>query len=743
MPSNTTVEHLERAQDLRQIVEGVVARWHDGEPVAARTVLERYPELTLHRSLLYELVSEDFHLRRAAGEMLGPLTYREQFESFGLPLAQSIERVVALESILEDVGGVGSSDAEQWWQPGDQFDQFVVVEELGRGTFSRVYHCLERGVGDRPVAVKVTYQNSPEAERLGRLLHPNIVPIHSSTRREGSDATTVVMPLLARFTLAEVVAFAHAVPAAQRAEAVRRLLHDSASDILAPSQASVIGDCYYQWILKVGQAVCEALEYAHSREVVHCDLKPSNILITPNGNPLLIDFNLSCIQSATRTVFGGTLEYMPPELWEHLLRNPTTSRSEILPSPAMDIFAFCMTIAEAIQGRSPIGTNNLPEGDSRVEAAYQAQTLLFEDAVKTVGNRHIADALRRCLSRAPNDRPSAATLSDGLGKMLADISSRESKTRFSRRQVLMAGTAMLTATIPLGLLAAKGALFGADRLEDAYNYFEVGQLDKSLPLLNELVREQPTYLPARYLRGWVLLRAGEWLRASYDLAKFYHRRHDAHVAGCVGYCYAMQNEFDGAFAWYRTAIELRTEREYATLNNLGCCSVLGGDSLIREDGINTSFEAALNWFQNASIENPHSSEPVVNQFLFYLEEFARNPGRTAARFARTPGWLDAERKRLIETHRSPETELVAAVFSMGLDGDSPMTIKHAQSCLGSALKAGVHPTQSDWDTSRHFEEIRSRAEFAPYRSRLSGPGYPLTWKFAAPSFRASYLELLA
>src|SRR5690349_17646991 len=101
MAHESTIRRLDEAADLRAVVAEVTQRWRAGQPADARAVVDQYPSIADHRSLLYDLVAEDFHARRVAGEALGPLTYREQFESFGVPLAESIERVIALEGVLD------------------------------------------------------------------------------------------------------------------------------------------------------------------------------------------------------------------------------------------------------------------------------------------------------------------------------------------------------------------------------------------------------------------------------------------------------------------------------------------------------------------------------------------------------------------------------------------------------------------------------------------------------------------
>ena len=58
--------------------------------------------------------------------------------------------------------------------------------------------------------------------------------------------------------------------------------------------------------------LAEALQFIHQCKVYHCDLKPSNVLLTPDGRPMLLDFNLCANALAAQERLGGTLPYMAP-----------------------------------------------------------------------------------------------------------------------------------------------------------------------------------------------------------------------------------------------------------------------------------------------------------------------------------------------------------------------------------------------------------------------------------------------
>src|SRR5262249_38017530 len=112
---------------------------------------------------------------------------------------------------------------------------------------------------------------------------------------------------------------------------------------------------YVRAVVWIVARLAEALEHAHQRGVLHRDIKPSNILLSHDGQPMLLDFNLAQNvageQSQAEATLGGTVAYMAPE---HLL---AISRQE----PALvqqvgrpaDIYSLGMVLYEMLTGQSP------------------------------------------------------------------------------------------------------------------------------------------------------------------------------------------------------------------------------------------------------------------------------------------------------------------------------------------------------------------------------------------------------
>jgi serine/threonine protein kinase len=100
--------------------------------------------------------------------------------------------------------------------------------------------------------------------------------------------------------------------------------------------------------MRIAVAICEALEYIHSRGVVHRDLKPENIMVDENDNIKLIDFGIAAKEGARRLTFGslsqvmGTPEYISPE---QVNGKRGDARS--------DIYSLGVMLYEMLTGKTP------------------------------------------------------------------------------------------------------------------------------------------------------------------------------------------------------------------------------------------------------------------------------------------------------------------------------------------------------------------------------------------------------
>jgi hypothetical protein len=180
--------------------------------------------------------------------------------------------------------------------PWEKLGEFRLLRRVGAGGMGMVFEAEQASLG-RNVALKVLRHDlhgSPEAlERFrreartsARLRHPNIVPVHAAGDQDGTR--WLAMDLAPGRGLDELLA-----------EAARR------GEPVAPARAA-------RW----GARLARALEYAHSHGVIHRDVKPSNVRIAPDDQPLLLDFGIARDAETAATLtsaFVGSPHYAAPE----------------------------------------------------------------------------------------------------------------------------------------------------------------------------------------------------------------------------------------------------------------------------------------------------------------------------------------------------------------------------------------------------------------------------------------------
>jgi serine/threonine protein kinase len=261
-------------------------------------------------------------------------------------------------------------------KPGTEFLGFHLIHELGRGAFGRVYLAHQADLSDRPVALKVSAEMPGESRTLARLQHTNIVPIYSAHSVPPLHA--VCMPFFGSATLADVYDELEAsdqLPdsgqalvatlsskrkhlASQKSSLTGRPEETPASDTTpvptedaahSTDSLQLLGDMpFVQAVFWLGSRLADGLAHAHDRGILHRDLKPANILLTDDGQPMMLDFNLSeDTKQAGVASLGGTLPYMSPEHLEAF-------RGGTLPVDARsDLYSLGVILYELLTGRHP------------------------------------------------------------------------------------------------------------------------------------------------------------------------------------------------------------------------------------------------------------------------------------------------------------------------------------------------------------------------------------------------------
>jgi serine/threonine-protein kinase len=194
--------------------------------------------------------------------------------------------------------------------------KYQIVDRLGAGGFGTVYLALDRLL-DRKVAIKVPHQQGDEMLQLRepkimvQLKHENIVELITV---EGKDGLF--------FMVMEYV----------EGESLDRQIRQERS--LKPQRA-----------LEIAIGVCEAIRFAHSKQVIHRDLRPANILMTLDGIPKVTDFGTSRILEMQKEDFARTRIGSPPYMAPEHFRGRTVFQS--------DIWSLGITIYEMLTGTVP------------------------------------------------------------------------------------------------------------------------------------------------------------------------------------------------------------------------------------------------------------------------------------------------------------------------------------------------------------------------------------------------------
>ncbi len=225
---------------------------------------------------------------------------------------------------------------------GECLDDFLLTREIARGGMGTVYAAIQQSLR-REVAVKLISDGlladadlklrfHIEAEAAATLSHPNILPIHAIGCWRGMDY--FVMPLVSGESLQ--------VEVHRRHQHLQRIAGDSRA---AKSDAERDAICTS---LSRVRDIARAVGYAHRRGIIHRDIKPDNVLINDDGQPMIVDFGLAKWHrdepGMTRDgQIIGTPHYMSPE----------QARGESDVTAATDIYSLGGILFALLIGQPP------------------------------------------------------------------------------------------------------------------------------------------------------------------------------------------------------------------------------------------------------------------------------------------------------------------------------------------------------------------------------------------------------
>jgi len=460
------VSESQLAGDAELLVElirvDIDRRYAVGAELSVGDYFDRFPVIRQHQEHVAAICFEDFRERRSRRRSCPPSRwsgfagvesqgwYQELLSQTQMARSSAVSgefpSTASFLSVQVEPAGADfavAGDSLSGDSKAERIGDFELMSLLGEGAFSRVYLARQMSLGRRYVAVKVVDRPMQEQFHLARLQHTGIVPLYSCHEVQGrwvlcmpySGATTVARWLreireptertggsltgvvkraqekLTRLPAAGVAAgpdtdsMQPELPAAGEVLKSLHRWHAAASGPLQQLSKMDAGNLAL-WMFR---RLASALTHAHQRGMVHGDLKPANILIRNDGEPALIDFNLSQhTENRERVWVGGTLPYLSCEQLRQLLsKTPGAAR------PEFDVHSLGVIMFEVLEGKLPF---RAPAGTvvEELEAAIAShgQVPVFSSGVGSIGLRAIIAA---CLS------PRVAQIYPTAAELLADL----------------------------------------------------------------------------------------------------------------------------------------------------------------------------------------------------------------------------------------------------------------------------------------------------------------------------------
>ncbi|MFD9848694.1 serine/threonine-protein kinase [Streptomyces parvus] len=257
--------------------------------------------------------------------------------------------------------------------------RFTLVERLGSGGMGMVWRARDEAL-HRDVALKEVRPPDPalaeydpqgartlrarvlrEARALARVDHPNVVTVHHIVDPGEDGYPWIVMELVAGSSL-----------------------HDRlATGPMAPADAA-----------ELGRGILSALRAAHAVGIQHRDVKPANVLLRPDGRPVLTDFGIAAIRESTSLTMTGALIGSPDYIAPERIRGTEGD-------PSSDLWSLGMMLYVAVEGRHPL---------RRATTLATLAAVLDEEIPPPVRAGALAPALNALLTRDIPARPDAETL---------------------------------------------------------------------------------------------------------------------------------------------------------------------------------------------------------------------------------------------------------------------------------------------------------------------------------------------
>lgn len=261
-----------------------------------------------------------------------------------------------------------------------EIGRFEIRGEISKGNQGTVYLAHDPQL-DRMVAVKILRTTSQqqsesllhEARIASKFQHPNIVTLHDAGEQDGQPY--LVYAFIEGETLAQMLKRMGSIPIVQA--------------------------------VRLAASILDGLVYAHQQGVMHLDIKPANVIVAENGQPMLLDFGIArhIVQHAdTLTRLDGTPRYMAPE---RITGQGAEFRS--------DIYSVGILLYEMVTGKPAIDGENPYEAMNRVAH----KDIVAPSSINSEIDERLEEIILKAIAKKADDRfPDAATMRKALSNYL-------------------------------------------------------------------------------------------------------------------------------------------------------------------------------------------------------------------------------------------------------------------------------------------------------------------------------------
>lgn len=275
-------------------------------------------------------------------------------------------------------------------------DRYEVVSHIGQGGMADVFLAVDT-ILNRQVAIKILRADlstdavsilrfEREAQAAAALAHPNIVEIYDVGDYKGHHY--IVMEYVTGKTLKQVI------------RSRGPLVNEEAVDIM--------------------KQLCSAISEAHSRGIIHRDIKPQNVIVKADGSIKILDFGIATAKGSMQLTQAnnvmGSVHYLAPEL----------AKGEAA-SPQSDIYALGIVLYEMLAGDVPF------KADQAVQIALKHMREPMPDVrlINASVPQSIANVITRATAKDPNNRYGSCR------EMLRDISTCLRPERLNERKLVL------------------------------------------------------------------------------------------------------------------------------------------------------------------------------------------------------------------------------------------------------------------------------------------------------------------